>query len=242
MTDAVRELIVNADDFGASPAVNAGVVRGHLDGVVTSTSLMVRGPVAPEAAAYARRNRQLGVGLHVDLAEWAYRDGEWITLYEVVPVDDPDAVAREVDAQVSRFQALVGCDPTHLDSHQHVHRNEPVRSAVLAAADRLGVPVRERDARIRYCGSFYGQCEDGTPFPDGITVDHLIELITSVPPGITELACHPADGVDLEDTMYRDERSIELAALCDPRVRRALDGAGVRLRSFAGIGGSEVAP
>ena len=25
------------------------------------------------------------VGLHLDLGEWAYRDGDWVSLYQVVP-------------------------------------------------------------------------------------------------------------------------------------------------------------
>ena len=70
-----RTLIVNADDFGLSPGVNAGVARTHEEGIVTSASLMVRQPAAEEAAAYARATPALGVGLHVDLGEWVWQDG-----------------------------------------------------------------------------------------------------------------------------------------------------------------------
>ena len=52
-----RALIVNADDFGLSPGVNAGVARTHEQGILTSASLMVRQPAADEAAAYARATR-----------------------------------------------------------------------------------------------------------------------------------------------------------------------------------------
>ena len=72
-----RQLIVNADDFGLSPGVNRGTVRAHEHGVVTSASLMVRGAAVAEAAAYARANPRLSVGLHLDLWEWECRDGEW---------------------------------------------------------------------------------------------------------------------------------------------------------------------
>jgi predicted glycoside hydrolase/deacetylase ChbG (UPF0249 family) len=196
---------------------------------------MVRGAAAQSAAEYARRQPHLAVGLHVDLAEWACRDGEWITLYQIVPLEDALAVSREVDSQLESFVRLLGHNPTHLDSHQHLHRHDPVRSVVEAAGQRLGVPVREADAAIRYCGSFYGQCDDGRPFPDGITVENLIALVSSIPPGVTELGCHPADGVDLVHSMYRDQRPVELAALCDPRVRQAIRDAGVQLRSFANL-------
>src|SRR6185503_13954375 len=78
-----RSLIVNADDFGLSPGVNAGVARTHEQGILTSASLMVRRPAAAAAAEYAQGTPALGVGLHVDLGEWARIDGEWKAVYEV---------------------------------------------------------------------------------------------------------------------------------------------------------------
>ena len=47
-------LIVNADDFGRSSSINQGVARAHDEGIVTSTSAMVRWPAVEEAAAMAR--------------------------------------------------------------------------------------------------------------------------------------------------------------------------------------------
>jgi predicted glycoside hydrolase/deacetylase ChbG (UPF0249 family) len=64
-----RTLIVNADDFGLTSGVNAGIARAHEEGILTSASLMVRWPAAAEAAAYAARTPGLSVGLHVDLGE-----------------------------------------------------------------------------------------------------------------------------------------------------------------------------
>ena len=49
-----RILIVNADDFGQSPGVNAGVIEAHERGIVTSASMMVCWPAAAGAADYAR--------------------------------------------------------------------------------------------------------------------------------------------------------------------------------------------
>ncbi len=64
---APRRLIVNADDFGRSRAVNEAVIRAHREGILTSASLMVNEPAAREAAALARDNPRLGVGLHLTL-------------------------------------------------------------------------------------------------------------------------------------------------------------------------------
>jgi predicted glycoside hydrolase/deacetylase ChbG (UPF0249 family) len=152
MTGA-RSVIVNADDFGQSPGVNRGVIQAHEQGILTSTSLMVRWPAVAEAAEYARRRPRLGVGLHLDLGEWAYRDGDWVRLYQVVDENDAQAIADEVARQVHAFECLIGRPPTHLDSHQHAHRREPAQSVVQDAARRLGVPVRE--VSVAYCGRFY---------------------------------------------------------------------------------------
>jgi len=215
-----RFLIVNADDFGQSGGVNRGIVEAHERGIVTSTSLMVLGPAAAAAAAYARSRPALGVGLHFDLAEWAYRDGAWVCLYEVVPPGDPAAVAAEADRQLTAFRDLVGRDPTHLDSHQHVHRDEPARRVLSALARELGVPLRHFGP-VRYCGDFYGQTAKGQPYPEGITADALVRAIAGLPGGATELCCHPGYGDDL-NSMYRGERAAEVAALCDPHVRAAV--------------------
>jgi predicted glycoside hydrolase/deacetylase ChbG (UPF0249 family) len=50
--------------------------------------------------------------------------------------------------------------------------------------------------------------------------------------GVTEIGCHPGVAEDLK-TMYSAERLIELATLCDPRVRSAIAEVGLQLRSFA---------
>jgi chitin disaccharide deacetylase len=223
-------LIVNADDFGQSRGVNRGVIAAHENGIVTSASLMVRWPAATEAAAYARMHEKLSVGLHLDLAEWIYRDGEWVKLYEVVPVGDAAAITEEVSRQLTNFHRLLGRDPTHIDSHQHVHREEPVRSAVSGIADRLRIPLRHVSP-AQYCGSFYGQSDRGKPFPDGISVENLIRCLSSFEEGVTEVACHPSAVNDLE-TMYGEERLQELKTLCDPRVPAALADFGIELISF----------
>src|ERR1044072_1800971 len=93
MADA-RLLIVNADDFGLSDAVNKGIVEAHEDGVVTSTSLMARRPAAAQAVGLARGLPSLAVGLHVDIGQWDYVSGEWKLAYQHCPPDDPDAAEQ----------------------------------------------------------------------------------------------------------------------------------------------------
>ena len=227
-----RSLIVNADDLGQSPGVNRGIIEAHERGIVTSASLMVLWPAAAEAAAYAKQHPGLSVGLHVDLGEWAYRDGAWVPLYAVIPSDDPSAVEDEAARQLAAFRRLLGRAPSHLDSHQHVHCEEPARSVLRGIARDLGIPLRHEAPEIRYCGDFYGQDAKGAPFPSAIGVEALLRILERLPPGITELGCHPGYGEGLAG-MYRAEREEEVRTLCHPRVRAALAALRVEPRSFA---------
>jgi chitin disaccharide deacetylase len=227
-----RYLIVNSDDFGLSRGVNEGIVRAHEQGILTSASLMVRWPAAQKAADYAKKNSRLSVGLHVDLAEWVFSEWEWKPKYQVVQTDDEKAVRAEIARQLDSFQKLVGKNPTHIDSHQHVHRNEPVRSVLIEVASKLGVPLRDCSKAVRFCGDFYGQTGEGEPYPEGITVENLLKIISALPDGWTEVSCHAGDDDDL-DSVYRSERKVEMNSLCDPRVRAAIDSQKIQLCSFA---------
>jgi predicted glycoside hydrolase/deacetylase ChbG (UPF0249 family) len=226
-----KRLIVNADDLGQSAGINAGVIRAHRHGIVTSASLLVRWPAAVEAATYATENPQLSLGLHVDLGEWAFRSGSWVPLYELVPSEGMEETRREILGQLGRFRSLAGRDPTHLDSHQHVHRTEPARSILVHLAEELGVPLRHFAPEVNYLGDFYGQSGKGEPYPEAISPEALAHVIRSLPDGTTELGCHPGDDRSL-DSMYSRERAMEVETLCHPDVAAALREVGVELCSF----------
>jgi len=195
---AERFLIVNADDLGMSAAVNAGVFAAHEDGIVTSASLMVLQPAAPAAAEELTAHPDLAVGLHLEAGE-------------------------DLRRQLERFRELVGRDPTHLDSHKHVHETDPTFGASAEAlAAELRVPLRNR--AIRYERRFYGR--------EAISPEHLMGLIEALPPGWTEIGCHPAAG-PVPSSSYDAERQIELETLRDPGVKNLLNVTGVRLCSFA---------
>ena len=235
----MKHLIVNADDFGLTAGINAGIVQAHLHGIVSSTTLMVHGAAAGEAAAWARAHPALGVGLHIDLWEHVLRDGQWVRAYARC-AGDAASVRVEIERQLALFRQLLGREPDHIDTHQHVHRQAPVGDVVLAFAQEHGLALREHGG-LRYVGGFYGQDGTGGPYPEGITPQRLIELIDALPDlahegSVTELSCHPgvvaADDA-LGGTMYRLERNTEITTLCDTRVRARVAQADVRLGTFA---------
>lgn len=230
-TSSRTYLIVNADDYGQSQGINDGIARAHREGIVTSASLMVRWPSSMDAARYAHENSDLSLGLHVDLGEWIYRDAEWVSLYTVVDPDNVEEVQRELKAQLEMFRDLAGVEPTHIDSHQHVHRSATLLPLFQAIAAETGAVLRHATERVRYDGRFYAWDRHGESIPGAISVAALVAIIDSLPTGITELGCHPGLG---DDTIspYRVERSIETQTLCHAAVREAITRRGAQLVSF----------
>src|SRR5271169_5712936 len=63
----MKQLILNADDFGLTRGVNQGIIRAHREGILTSATLMATGPAFSDAAELARANPTLGIGCHLVL-------------------------------------------------------------------------------------------------------------------------------------------------------------------------------
>jgi hopanoid biosynthesis associated protein HpnK len=149
-------LIVTADDFGASVAVNEAVERAHVDGILTAASLMVTGDAAAAAVARARRLPTLGVGLHLVLvegrpalpvaqvpllvgADGLFRHDMLRTALAVFA--RPAArrqLAAEVEAQFAAF-AATGLRLDHVNAHKHFHLHPTIAGAVLRAGRRHGM-------------------------------------------------------------------------------------------------------
>jgi predicted glycoside hydrolase/deacetylase ChbG (UPF0249 family) len=191
----------------------------------------VRWPAAAEAASYGRRQHNFSLGIHVDLGEWVYRAGKWFPNYQRVNINDAKAVEKEIANQLAVFLKIVGRPPLHLDSHQHVHRREPVRSILLELANKLKIPLRFYSPKVQYCGKFYGQTPQGLPIPSVLSVSSLLTILKTLPFGYSELGCHPGEINDVQ-TNYRAERIQEVNILCNPQVRKALTALGIQLCSF----------
>jgi predicted glycoside hydrolase/deacetylase ChbG (UPF0249 family) len=221
-----RSVIFNADDFGAAPGINRGIVRCHEAGVLTSTSLMVDGAAAHHAARLARAHPALAVGLHWDL------DG---TRAPVPDLDDASAVRAELERQLVAAQRLLGRAPTHLDSHHHVHRRPEVLPHAQAIAARTGLALRGF-SEVRYVGGFYAQWEPGVDDLQHVSVAALRSILENeLVGGWTEIGCHPGFVDDDLRSSYREPREAELATLTDPAVRVLLHDLGLRLASFAQV-------
>jgi chitin disaccharide deacetylase len=213
----VRTLIINGDDFGLSHGVNDGIVEAHTRGVLTSASLMVNASAAAEAAAHAQQHPRLSVGLHfVD---------------DSPELDDPGYAAAEFAKQLERFRELIGRDPTHVDSHHHVHARKGRITTFARLVEPLGVPLRLA-GQVRYIGGFYAHTSPDVSNVRFVSTEYLLHVVANEAfEGFNELGCHPALRGDF-DSSYRYEREVELATLTEARLREELANLGVQLASF----------
>ena len=219
-----RKLIVNADDFGASPGINRGILECHRNGILTSASLMVTGAAAEEAAALSREHPALAVGLHWDVI------GEDERKFDT---SDEAAVRRELETQLARFVDLLGRPPTHVDSHRHMHLDGHVRDLFGALVAPLGVPVRG-DGGVNFIGGFYGQWEWGVTELRHVSFEALRRIMRyEVGDGWTEISCHPGYPDPAYKAIYLAEREAEVRTLTDPRVRTTVAALGITLESYA---------
>ncbi len=152
----MKRLIVNADDFGFTRGVNAGILQAFEQGILTSATLMANGDAFDEAVAMARANPRLGVGIHLvavggrplapvsEIDSLVDRDGllpRTLTdllkrlMRRSVRVEH---LEREFAAQVERACAT-GIRPTHFDSHKHAHTQPLVMKALARVASAFGV-------------------------------------------------------------------------------------------------------
>jgi predicted glycoside hydrolase/deacetylase ChbG (UPF0249 family) len=130
----VKHLLITADDFGRSPAVNAATERLHRAGLVTRASLLVHEPHAAEAVEIARRHPPLCVGLHLDLCGDAPARAGWRLFFQR---KNHAAIAAEIRAQFERFLSF-GLPPTYWDGHAHLHLHPTVLRLTLPIARELG--------------------------------------------------------------------------------------------------------
>jgi hopanoid biosynthesis associated protein HpnK len=147
--------VVNADDFGFTSGVNRAIVKAHTDGVVTSATLMAKGPAFCEAKEFAEQLPKLGIGCHVVLIDGEpvlppvevpsltqsgrFRDDlKTFAARALMGQLDPTEIAAEATAQIRRVQHAGLC-LSHLDTHKHTHIFPKVLRPLLLAAAECGV-------------------------------------------------------------------------------------------------------
>ena len=217
----MRQLVVNADDFGFTRDVNRGIVEAHRYGILTSTTLMATGTAFDDAVRLTRENPTLDIGVHLVLV------GEPpfpVTMAQLIRAMllGRIRIYEQLHAQVRRILDA-GLEPTHLDTHKHTHLLPPVLDAVARLSQEYKIPwvrrpfdfpfhpgtrprigwaqratsqalvvVRNRFARVLdRHGCRSTDHFAGFQITGRYDAAELVHLIRALPEGSTEFMCHP---------------------------------------------------
>lgn len=251
--------MVNADDFGFTRDVNAGIIHAHRHGVLTSTTLMANGDAFRDAVRLARENPEFDIGCHLVLIQ-----GNSLVNGRPYPEKLSGVIralaSRELDpyselrAQIAKILDS-GIRPTHLDSHKHTHILPVVFRAVVRLAHELRIPyvrlpldigiplaawpcaLGRRFYRamahkydVRMTDHFIGFRLTGS-----LTEETFARALENLPEGTTEFMCHPGFlGPELQSaaTRLKESRVRELEALTSPRIRELMAARSIRLGPF----------
>jgi hypothetical protein len=151
-------IVVNADDFGASPETVAATIECLEEGALTSATIMPTMPAADEALAYARDRPDRSFGVHLTFVgngdeRCAADPGEIPALVDEAgrfPAATPvrlraltrrlpvAQLEREIAAQLSLVRNR-GVEISHVDSHRHLHKLAPLQAALRSVLPRFGI-------------------------------------------------------------------------------------------------------
>jgi chitin disaccharide deacetylase len=153
----MKNLIVNADDFGLAESVNDGICEAHRNGILTSTSLMANGKAFDHAIRSIRTLPSLDVGIHLTFVEeqpisdtrsipTLVRSDGFLhnSIKSILSRYLNNALSIDEVQQEARLQIEKILDHririTHLDSHQHIHLLPKIFDVVLRLATKYRIP------------------------------------------------------------------------------------------------------
>lgn len=239
-------LIINADDLGLCDSVNRGILDAWAQGAISDSSVFATLPDLPTVLAQAQEAR-LPVGIHLNLTY-----GQPLSHpLEIRGLVTPDgafmrrdqwegplplmAIRLELRRQIMRVLEL-GAQPTHLDSHHHIHRYPEVLSVVIGLATEFNLPLRAIDAamrdQVRLAGVITPDAFAMAFYGPAATVETLQREAEQALPGVLEMMTHPGSYATDIPGSYRTERAQELAALTDPRWCAWREDRGIALCGF----------
>lgn len=154
----MKQLIVNADDYGRTQGVSSGIRRAHINGIVTSTSVLMNMPsVLDDLQMLNEECPKMGVGVHLVLTKGepvlastktsslVSSSGEFFSVHEDLQIFDSfnfGDLYAEWKAQIEKA-LTTGIQIDHLDSHHHIsYFHERAFEIMLRLAEEYQVPIR----------------------------------------------------------------------------------------------------
>ena len=148
------KIVINADDFGYSKAINLGIINTHTNGILTSTTLMANMYGFEHGIKLMMENPELGIGAHLTLTcgkpvlknvnSLTDENGNFKSLkaYKENPdTADLGQIYDEWNAQIKKLLSA-GVRLTHLDSHHYVHSFERYSEISEMLSKKYDLPLR----------------------------------------------------------------------------------------------------
>jgi len=140
VAEAVKRLILCADDFAIHAAASEGIAALARAGRLSATSVMVLSPRwAGDAALLQDVRGRIDVGLHLDwTSDFARAAGHGLSLRgamlrALLGGFDRTAARVVIERQLDAFEAVWQAPPDHIDGHQHVQQFAGIREALVEA-------------------------------------------------------------------------------------------------------------
>jgi predicted glycoside hydrolase/deacetylase ChbG (UPF0249 family) len=132
----VRPIVFIADDFGLSPAVDAGILALVAQGRLSGFGCLTQVPRWFEAAKAVPDRAGVHLGLHLNLTQ-GFAAHTWHRPLPVLIAQaysgllPPKKIRASLAEQLDRFLEAFGRAPDYVDGHQHVHQLPTVRDCLL---------------------------------------------------------------------------------------------------------------
>lgn len=255
----MKHLIINADDFGYSKAVNLGIMESHVNGVLTSTTLMANMPGVDHAVSLLKDMPNLCVGAHLTLTCGKPMLGEKVSTLikengyffkledmenKVVQMDISE-IYEEWKTQI-RYLLKKGVNLSHIDSHHHVHTFKEHEEIIKVLSEEFNLPVRNcnnvLENKIRFldlCN--YNPIRNMEEKYENVRIECFKVIEEIIKKNIqyenTEAMCHPAflDSYLLENSSFNIARIREVDILCDQLMRDLINKYEIKLCNYKNI-------
>jgi len=224
----MKKLVVNADDFGFTKAVNEGIVEGCRKGIITSASIL-----ANYDLKHLPEEKKLGLGVHLNVTfgnslvdKKMFPKKIWSRAFLIKT--NGSFIEREFRKQIETLQEL-GYKLDHINTHQHIHVIPPVTKIVYDLAREFKIkyvrfPKEEKvktnvEAKIvdfhlkkfpkdlKCADNFFGLVDTGNP-----TLENYYSYLDFK--GSAEIMCHPGKS-SIDSSKLSCVRGKELKILQD---------------------------
>ena len=255
----MKHLIINADDFGYSKEVNLGIMESHINGVLTSTTLMANMPGVDHAVSLLKDMPNLCVGAHLTLTCGKPMLGEKVStlikeneyFFKLEDVEnkvvqmDISEIYEEWKTQI-RYLLNKGVNLSHIDSHHHVHTFKEHEEIIKVLSEEFNLPVRNcnnvLENKIRFldlCN--YNPIRNMEEKYENVRIECFKAIEEIIKKNIqyenTEAMCHPAflDSYLLENSSFNIARIREVDILCDQLMRDLINKYEIKLCNYKNI-------